>query len=521
MRSFRWLFAFLLCVVATAPSNGTTILVNPDGNGDFPTIQDAVNAALDGDEIVLGDGTFTGSGNRDISYRGKAITIRSLSMNAEACIIDCQASDSDRHRGVSFGDSDDPDATFQEITITNGYVMTFGDWIGGAIALTGNAAPNIVGCIFTNCIAHVGGAICCSGTSAPVIRDCTFIGNSGDAGGGLYVHDGANPSIDDCRFSDNSAPFTGGGGAYCQGSAPTFTRCTFTNNSAAVGGGLLCSIVASPRIVDCSFIGNDAEYLGGGLGIEDRCGPTIEGCTFANNTSGTGGATYCWLSTAAFRRCTFYGNSARSGGGVGCWPGAVITMENTVLSFSSAGKSFVFSNDSAVTLTCTDIYGNANGDWFGVIGDQLGQNGNISEDPLFCDALEGDFRLQANSPCAPDHNPACGTIGAWPVGCGSGPAGVGADARGASNLSCAPNPFSQAIWIDYAAPAGGGDLRVDVFDTSGRFVRSLGDPQRIAGSHHVMWNGTNESGAKVPGGVYFVRARADGRDVTKRIVLVQ
>ena len=69
------------------------------------------------------------------------------------------------------------------------------------------------------------------------------------------------------------------------------------------------------------------------------------------------------------------------------------------------------------TLTCCDIYGNAGGDWVGCIADQYGINGNISEDPLFCDLPGGDLHLNENSPCAAPQQPTCGQIGALGIGC--------------------------------------------------------------------------------------------------------
>ena len=74
-----------------------------------------------------------------------------------------------------------------------------------------------------------------------------------------------------------------------------------------------------------------------------------------------------------------------------------------------------------VELSCCTIYGNTGGNWgTWCIEDQLGTNGNISLDPLFCDLPGGDLHLLAESPCAPfsEPNPECDLIGAWPVGCG-------------------------------------------------------------------------------------------------------
>jgi hypothetical protein len=73
-----------------------------------------------------------------------------------------------------------------------------------------------------------------------------------------------------------------------------------------------------------------------------------------------------------------------------------------------------------VGLFCCDLFGNIGGDYIGPIVDQLGMNGNISEDPLFCDPGSLDLRIHSDSPCAPGGD--CGLIGALPVGCGPTPA---------------------------------------------------------------------------------------------------
>ena len=93
MRAYLSLAGLFLTVAG--PAFGTIYTVNPDGTGDFPTILAAVIGVVDGDVIELTDGTFVGDGNRDVSYLGKAITIRSASGNAAACILDCEGSQSD------------------------------------------------------------------------------------------------------------------------------------------------------------------------------------------------------------------------------------------------------------------------------------------------------------------------------------------------------------------------------------------------------------------------------------------
>lgn len=75
---------------------------------------------------------------------------------------------------------------------------------------------------------------------------------------------------------------------------------------------------------------------------------------------------------------------------------------------------------AVVSLSCCDLFGNEGGDWTEEIVDQLGENGNISADPAFCDPDFGDFTLADSSPCAPflPPNEECDMIDAWPVGCG-------------------------------------------------------------------------------------------------------
>ena len=59
---------------------------------EYPTIQAAIDAAdpNNGDEVIIADGTYTGAGNKDLDFAGKAITVRSASGNPALCIIDCE-----------------------------------------------------------------------------------------------------------------------------------------------------------------------------------------------------------------------------------------------------------------------------------------------------------------------------------------------------------------------------------------------------------------------------------------------
>jgi hypothetical protein len=144
-------------------------------------------------------------------------------------------------------------------------------------------------------------------------------------------------------------------------------------------------------------------------------------CTFSDNsaTVSGGGSFGGEESEVEFLNCTFDGNASPLGGGIYSGDGYVY-MENCITAFSTQGAAIECSENSEAELFCCDVYGNAGGDWVGCIEDQLGVEGNICEDPLFCDPENEDFHIHTDSPCAPENNPDCGLIGAWPAGCCAG-----------------------------------------------------------------------------------------------------
>ncbi len=114
----------------------------------YPTIQAAINVAVDGDVVIVADGVYTGTGNRDIDYLGKALTVRSES-GPESCIIDCQASSGNRHRGFFFHTNETAAAVLNGFTIQNGFAPYNApcEASGGGILCKDNANPTIQNCI--------------------------------------------------------------------------------------------------------------------------------------------------------------------------------------------------------------------------------------------------------------------------------------------------------------------------------------------------------------------------------------
>jgi hypothetical protein len=134
---------------------------------DYPTIQAGIDASADGDIVLVASGTYTGDGNRDIEFRGKAITVRSEA-GPETCIIDCQGSEAENHRGVCFRPESHPvNICFDGFTVKNGFISKekYPESYphGGGIFCLGGS-PTIRNCIITNNHAlGGGGGLWCSG----------------------------------------------------------------------------------------------------------------------------------------------------------------------------------------------------------------------------------------------------------------------------------------------------------------------------------------------------------------------
>jgi hypothetical protein len=85
----------------------------------------------------------------------------------------------------------------------------------------------------------------------------------------------------------------------------------------------------------------------------------------------------------------------------------------------------------------------------------------------------------------------------------------------------APNPFNPSTEIRYDVPAGGGHVKLSIFDVSGRLIRTLVNGREDAGYKSVAWDGRDNHGRHAETGVYFYKLEAPGYTQTLKMVLVQ
>ncbi len=83
-----------------------------------------------------------------------------------------------------------------------------------------------------------------------------------------------------------------------------------------------------------------------------------------------------------------------------------------------------------------------------------------------------------------------------------------------------PNPFNAATTITFDVPRAE-NVRLVAYDLRGRQVQILTDEVWAAGTHHLTWNGTGESGNSLSSGVYFLRLETESRVITQRATLLK
>lgn len=240
---------------------------------DQPTIQAGIDAASDGDEVVVAMGTYNETA---INFNGKTITLRS-SDGPEVTIIDGNRTGT----VVLFLSGEGPETSIQGFTITGGVGSN-----GGGMWVHASSSPTIADCVFRDNIASIGGGMLCLGPAT--VTGCRFEGNTAFSGGGMRLSSG---TVSNCIFNENVS----------------------TGRAAAI------SASGDAIIADTLFIGNTSALEGGALSIEGSISdPTVIGCVFSDNHASNGAAIHLGVgqgASASLTDCYFIGNSASQYGG--------------------------------------------------------------------------------------------------------------------------------------------------------------------------------------------------------------
>ncbi len=414
---------------------------------DFETIQSAIDAASDGDVVLVAAGTYL----EQIDFLGKALTVESES-DAEATIID-----------------GDPD----RLGVAGGSVVTLAaDDVFAAVlegfTLRGGTGSEVEGSFLgIRFLSTFGGGIYCRNAEATV-RNCIIDANRADAaGGGIYAEDAAL-TLEDSTLSANEAPL--GGGLYADGSGTTvlLTGCRVSGNGAGdfgSGGGLLIHAAGAGTLVACELADNSA-FVGGGCYFSDTA-VVLDAVTLTGNGASFGGGLAMTMADVLFlgsilrdnaadlggaalhdgggeltlEACLIASNDADEGGGLhGAIAEGLIRLTNCTLTENSANigsvvrvpyDSLLAPSEMRAELTNCIAWG-IDDNPFEVSGELvvtycdveggISGAGNIDGDPDFVSSVAGDYRLQPDSPCIdagsptspPDEDGTTRDMGAFP-----------------------------------------------------------------------------------------------------------
>jgi hypothetical protein len=352
------LFITILLLVPAAPAAADTIRVPADQ----PTIQAGIDAASDGDTVLVADGTYTGEGNRNIRFHGKAITVKSV-YGPRDCMVDAYP---EHVRVFVFDSSEGPDSVLEGFTITGGRGdIGEAEW-GGGIYCEGSS-PTIRGNIITGNTSCFGAGICCWTGSQLVIENNLITANqmqytldTGAWGGGIFVYQSDLTVIRDNVISGNIADL-------------------YANSSAIYG--FDSTIEMTNNLVVNNGVINDPPFAAWDTVGLDMCQVTIRHLTLVDND----------INSLSGRGALDLGSST-------------VTIENSIISNDFDTQIYLHESD------CTVRYSDVRDGWAG--------EGNIDADPLFVAGPLGDHYLShvdagqaADSPCVDAGDPAAAIPG--------------------------------------------------------------------------------------------------------------